>query len=166
MAFDSLANIPDARKLAEWVDENGDGTRWGRYVRGTRPAAAGVAVTLCGWQDASGTVERHAAVSAADVELDAAALRRLAILALDAADELESLRTNPHSRAALAALDVPTAPNVRRCARGAKTAVVRRHPQTISIWLFRLGRQRRRVRIGSGNGRACPIPNRKRAQRR
>ena len=60
-------------------------------MRGTRRATAGVAVTLCGWQDASGAVERHASVSAADVELDAAALRRLAALALGAADELESL---------------------------------------------------------------------------
>jgi hypothetical protein len=31
----------------------------------------GVAVTLCGWQDATGTVERHASASAGDAELDA-----------------------------------------------------------------------------------------------
>jgi hypothetical protein len=93
MTLNSLANIPtpvDAQHVAEWA-ENGDGTHWGRYVRGTRRTTAGVGVTLCGWQDTSGAVERHAAVSATDVELDATALRRLAALALDAADELESL---------------------------------------------------------------------------
>src|SRR5258705_3720902 len=38
-----------------------------------------------------GTVERHATVSAADSHLDAAGVRRLAALVLDAADELESV---------------------------------------------------------------------------
>ncbi len=98
MTIHSLASIPapaDAQHLAEWVDENGDGIDWGRYVRGSRRATAGVAVTLCGWQDVSGTVEWHASVSAAEAELDAAALRRLAALALDAADELESSRNRP-----------------------------------------------------------------------
>ncbi|MBO0677184.1 hypothetical protein JRC04_06880 [Mycolicibacterium sp. S2-37] len=81
----------DARHAAEWVDEQGDGRHWGRYMRGTRRATSGVSVTLRGWQDASGAVERHASVLADDAELDASALRRLAALALDAADELESL---------------------------------------------------------------------------
>jgi hypothetical protein len=44
-----------------------------------------------GWQDPAGTVERHASVWATDVQLDAAALRKLATLALDAAEELDQL---------------------------------------------------------------------------
>lgn len=64
-------------------------------MRGTRRATAGIAVTLCGWQDANGNVERNASVSAADAQLDAAALRRFAALVLDAADELETLRSQP-----------------------------------------------------------------------
>jgi hypothetical protein len=53
MTLNTLANIPapaDAQHVAEWVDENGDGMRWGRYVRGSRRDTAGVALTLCGWQ--------------------------------------------------------------------------------------------------------------------
>jgi hypothetical protein len=92
---ESLAEIPnpaDAQHLAEWVDEQGDGKHWGRYVRGTRRTTAGVTVTLCGWQDATGDVERSATVSADAEQLDAAALRRLAAIALAAADELDELR--------------------------------------------------------------------------
>jgi hypothetical protein len=87
MTLNTLANIPapaDAQHVAEWVDENGDGMHWGRYVRGSRRDTAGAALTLCGWQDESGAVERHAIVSAAGSQLDAAALRRLAALVLDA----------------------------------------------------------------------------------
>jgi hypothetical protein len=40
MTFDSLANIPDAGNVAQWVDENGDGMRCGRHVRGTRRTTA------------------------------------------------------------------------------------------------------------------------------
>jgi hypothetical protein len=62
-----------------------------RHVRGTLWATAGVEVTLCGWQVASNAVERHASVTATDVQLDAAALRQLAAMALGAADELDGL---------------------------------------------------------------------------
>ena len=54
-------------------------------------ATAGVEVTLCGWQVASNAVERHASVTATEVQLDAAALRQLAAMALGAADELDEL---------------------------------------------------------------------------
>jgi hypothetical protein len=93
MTFNALASIPappDAKHVADWVDEHGDGTLWGRFLVGTRRSTAGAMVTLCGWQDGTGAVARHAAVWAVDVELDAAGLRQLAALAIDAADELES----------------------------------------------------------------------------
>jgi hypothetical protein len=37
-------------------------------------------LTLCGWQVADNPVERHASVTATDVQLDAAALRQLAAM--------------------------------------------------------------------------------------
>jgi hypothetical protein len=68
----------------------GDGNTWGRYVRGNR-SVAGVEIALVGWQDATGAVARHASVWATNVALEPAALRQLAALALDAADELDQL---------------------------------------------------------------------------
>jgi hypothetical protein len=47
-------------------------------------------------------------VSAADSQLDSAALRRLAALALDAADELEVSGTDPHSRASYHLFGTPS----------------------------------------------------------
>jgi hypothetical protein len=90
-AVAQIAAPADAAHVAEWVDELGNGETWGRHIRGTRRATAGVEVTLCSWQDASNAVERHASVTATDVELDATALRQLAAMALDAADELDEL---------------------------------------------------------------------------
>src|SRR5215213_2083762 len=63
-----------------------------------RHAWGATSVILCGWQDATGVVERHASVVAADGNPDAAALRRFAAVALDAADELESLGTDSPSQ--------------------------------------------------------------------
>jgi hypothetical protein len=94
MTLDSLANIPApayAQHVAEWVNEDGDGMHWGRYVRGARLATGGAEVALVGWQDASAAVEWHANFFAADYQVDAAGLRRLAAIALDAADELDQL---------------------------------------------------------------------------
>lgn len=68
-------------------------TTWGRYIRGTRRAVAGVEVVIAGWQDASGQVERHASLWATDVQLDVPKLRELAAVALDAANELDQLGT-------------------------------------------------------------------------
>jgi hypothetical protein len=93
-----LANIaapPYALQVEPWVDETGDGTTWGRFIRGTRRATAGAEVTRCGWQSAYGTVERHASLCANDVHIDAAELRRLAGELLDAADELDQLDDGP-----------------------------------------------------------------------
>lgn len=87
-----IAAPADAKHVEPWVDELGDGKTWGRYVRGTRRATAGVELVVCGWQDADGQVERHVSVWATDTQLDAAALRQLATLALDAADELDALQ--------------------------------------------------------------------------
>jgi hypothetical protein len=86
-----IAAPADTEKVGPWVDELGDGQSWGRYIGGTRRATAGVEVNVCGWQNADGSVERHASVWASDVTLDAIALRRLAAVALDAADELDRL---------------------------------------------------------------------------
>jgi hypothetical protein len=94
VVLNSLAYVPapaDAQHLADWVDEHDDDAHWGRYMRGTRRAAAGVSVTIRGWQDASGNVERYVSVESDDAQLDATALRRLAALVLDAADELDGL---------------------------------------------------------------------------
>jgi len=71
--------------------------RLGRYVQAA-PVLPRASVILCGWQDATGVVERHASVVAADGNPDAAALRRFAAVALDAADELESLGTDSPSQ--------------------------------------------------------------------
>jgi hypothetical protein len=90
-ALHHIAAPSDAQHVEPWVDETGDGQTWGRYVRGTRAAAAGVHVVVAGWQSADGAVERHASMWAADCQLDAAALRKLAAVALDAADELDQL---------------------------------------------------------------------------
>jgi hypothetical protein len=90
-ALARIAAPADAQHVDPWVDENGDGTTWGRYVQGTRRRAAGVHVVIGGWQDADGTVERQVNVWATDVQLDAAALRKPAAVALDAADELDQL---------------------------------------------------------------------------
>jgi hypothetical protein len=90
----ALAHIPapaDAQHVDEWVDVAGTGTTWGRYVRGTRRTVAGAQVVVVGWQDANGQVDRHASIWATDLALDAAALRKLAAAALDAADEIERL---------------------------------------------------------------------------
>ena len=81
----------DAQHVEPWVDELGGGNSWGRYLRGTRRATAGVEVVIAGWQDADGQVERHASVLATDAEHDAAALRHLAAAVLDTADELDRL---------------------------------------------------------------------------
>ncbi len=95
---DAFANLgcitapTDAQQVAPWVDETSDGQGWGRFVRGTRRAVAGVSVTIVGWQSADGTVRRRALVSADDAEVDAAALRKLASELLDAADELDQLK--------------------------------------------------------------------------
>jgi hypothetical protein len=56
-----------------------------------RPSAAGVEIVVCGWQDASGQVERNASAWATDVAHDAASLRKVAAAALAAADEIERL---------------------------------------------------------------------------
>jgi hypothetical protein len=90
-ALAHIAAPADAQHVEPWVDETGYGTNWGRYLRGTRWAVAGVELVVAGWQSADGTVERHAIVFAADVQLDAAGLRKLAAVALDAADELDQL---------------------------------------------------------------------------
>jgi len=86
-----IAAPADAQHVEPWVDENGDGTTWGRYVRGTRRSTTGLEIVVAGWQSADGTVERHAFASATDVALNAAALRRLAAVALNAAEELDRL---------------------------------------------------------------------------
>ena len=86
----NIPTPPGAAHLADWVDENGDGT-WGRYVRGTRRATAGVSIVLAGWQSADGAVEWHATVTADGIQLEAAALRKLAAAALDQADKLDQL---------------------------------------------------------------------------
>lgn len=49
-----IAAPADAKHVEPWVDELGDGKTWGRYVRGTRRATAGVELVVCGWQDADG----------------------------------------------------------------------------------------------------------------
>jgi hypothetical protein len=90
-ALARIAPPADAQHVDEWVDVAGIGTTWGRYVAGSRRAAGGVEIVVVGWQDADGTVDRHASVWATDVQLDAATLRKLAALALDTADEIERL---------------------------------------------------------------------------
>ena len=89
----TLANIAapaDAQHVEDWVDWNDTGD-FERYIRGTRRAVTGVEIRIAGFQQADGTVARHASVWATDAQLDAAALRQLAALALDAADELDQL---------------------------------------------------------------------------
>jgi hypothetical protein len=90
-ALAHIAAPAGVQHVEPWVDETGDGTTWGRYIQGTRRAAGGVEIVVCGWQGASGQVERHASIWATDVQLDAASLRKLAAAALDAADEIEML---------------------------------------------------------------------------
>ncbi|MDT5117158.1 MAG: hypothetical protein QOE30_2897 [Mycobacterium sp.] len=72
-----------------WRTGAGDG--WGRHVRGSSRATAGAEVVLAGWQDATAAVEWHAILFAADVELDATALRQHAAALIEAADEMERL---------------------------------------------------------------------------
>ena len=53
----ALANIAapaDAQHVADWIDETGTGITWGRYVRGTRRATAGIEIVVAGWQSADG----------------------------------------------------------------------------------------------------------------
>jgi hypothetical protein len=85
--LDSFAPPADAQHVEELVD-------WGsgeyeRYMRGTKRHVAGVDLRIAGWQDARGAVARHVSVWATDTHLDAAQLRALAALALDAAAELD-----------------------------------------------------------------------------
>jgi hypothetical protein len=89
-ALAHIAAPTDAVHVEDWIDWNDTG-QFERHMRGTRRAVAGVEIRITGWQDARGQVERHASVWATDTQLDAAALRKLAALALDAADELDEL---------------------------------------------------------------------------
>jgi hypothetical protein len=53
----ALANITapaDAQHVADWIDETGTGITWGRCVRGTRGATAGIEIVVAGWQSADG----------------------------------------------------------------------------------------------------------------
>jgi hypothetical protein len=87
-ALAHIAAPADADHVEDWVDWNDTG-EYERYMRGTRRTVAGVEIRIVGWQQADGTVTRHASVWATDTQLDAAALRQLAALALDTADELD-----------------------------------------------------------------------------
>lgn len=81
----------DAQHVEDWRDDFGTGD-YDRYFRGTRRSAAGVELTITGFQDADGATSRNVHIFAADVHLDAAALRRHAAQALAAADELDELK--------------------------------------------------------------------------
>jgi hypothetical protein len=94
-ALAHVAAPAEAQHVAQWVDQDGDGTSWGRHVRGTRRTTADAQVVLAGWQDASATVEWHATLFALDTQIDGAGLRKLAAIALDAADELDRLTERP-----------------------------------------------------------------------
>ncbi|MFL6085522.1 MAG: hypothetical protein ACJ74F_20470 [Mycobacterium sp.] len=92
-ALAHIAAPADADHVEDWIDWNDTG-EFERYMRGTRRHIAGVDLLVTGWQDATGAVARDVHVWAADVHLDAAALRKLAALALDTADELDLLEGN------------------------------------------------------------------------
>lgn len=77
----------DAEHVAEWIDEQDLAGRW---FRGTTRAVAGARVIVNGWQEPGGATSRIIGVTA-DVELDAAAARKLAGALLDAADEIDEL---------------------------------------------------------------------------
>jgi hypothetical protein len=88
-----LAAIPapaDAQYVQDWRDDFDTGD-YDRYFRGTRRHVAGVDLHVTGFQAADGAASRDVHVFAVDVQLDPAALRKLAVAALDAADEVDRL---------------------------------------------------------------------------
>lgn len=84
----TVAPPADARQVDDWRDDLGTG-EYERFFRSTRRSAAGVTVVVTGIRASDGAARRDAYFFAADVHLDAAALRKVATMALEAGDDLD-----------------------------------------------------------------------------